>query len=82
MKNPPQREAIQRIENEELEHRQIVGEMLTKLDARPQAWRELMMGCIGRTVGVGCFLIGWFLPVYFPGRLESDNIKEYDVAAG
>lgn len=41
-----------------------------------------MMGCIGRTVGVGCFLIGWFLPVYFPGRLESDNIKEYDVAAG
>jgi rubrerythrin len=82
LKNPTERQSIRRIENEELEHRAIVGVMLKKLGDGPQPWRELMMACIGRTVGAACFVIGWFLPMYFAGRLESSNIKEYDVAAG
>lgn len=81
LKNPAERESIRRIENEELEHREIVGVMLKKLEDGPQPWRELMMGCIGRTVGLSCFVIGRFLPMYFAGRLESTNIKEYDIAA-
>ena len=81
LKNPDQRAGIQKIENEELEHREIVGKMLSFLSAKPQPWRELMMAVIGRTVGFACFIIGWFLPMYFAGRLESSNVKEYDVAA-
>src|SRR5215472_13504122 len=81
LKNAEQRSQIQKIENEEWEHRALIGEMLTFLKARPQLWRELLMAAIGRTVGISCYLIGWFFPMYFAGRLESFNWKEYDVAA-
>ncbi len=81
VKNIEQRQRIQQIENEEWAHREIVGKMLAHLGAKPQIWRELMMAIIGRTVGFACYLIGWFLPMYFAGRLESANIKEYEVAA-
>jgi rubrerythrin len=81
VKNSEQRKQIQNIESEEWAHREIVGKMLTFLGARPQPARELLMAIIGRTVGFACYLIGWFLPMYFAGRLESANIKEYEVAA-
>lgn len=81
IKNLEQRQRIQQIENEEWAHREIVGKMLDHLGAKPQIWREIMMATIGRTVGLACYLIGWFLPMYFAGRLESANIKEYEVAA-
>jgi len=55
--------------------------MLTFLGDGPQKPRELMMAIIGRTVGLACFVIGSFLPMYFAGRLESANIKEYENAA-
>lgn len=76
-----QREQIRTIEEEEIEHREIVGRMLSSLSAKPQLWRECMMATIGRTVGFACYLIGWFLPMYFAGRLEHDNVNEYGVAA-
>jgi rubrerythrin len=76
-----QRAAIQKIENEEWAHRAVVGIMLSQLNARPQWWREIMMAVIGRTVGFSCFIIGWFLPMYFAGRLEGTNIKEYEHAS-
>jgi len=81
IKNAEQRAHIQKIEKEEWDHRAIVGEMLKFLEAKPQPWRELMMAVIGRTVGFSCYLIGWFLPMYFAGRLESVNWREYEVAA-
>jgi rubrerythrin len=81
LKDPELRRRIQIIELEEWEHRQIVGRMLSFLSARPQSWRELTMATIGRTVGIACFIIGWFLPMYFAGRLEHANVNEYLVAA-
>ncbi len=81
VKNIEQRQRIQKIENEEWAHREIVGQMLSFLGSRPQILRELQMATIGRTVGFACYIIGWFLPMYFAGRLESANIKEYEVAA-
>ncbi len=81
VKNPDQRASIQKIENEEWSHREIVGKMLDYLGSAPQKPRELIMATIGRTVGFSCYLIGWFLPMYFAGRLESANIEEYENAA-
>jgi demethoxyubiquinone hydroxylase (CLK1/Coq7/Cat5 family) len=81
LKDSEQRRQIQKIESEEWAHRAIVGEMLSFLGARPQVLREIIMAVIGRTVGCSCYIIGWFLPMYFAGRLESANIKEYEVAA-
>ncbi len=72
---------IQKIENEEWHHREKVGDILATLDARPSKTKEIKMQIIGRTIGFACHLIGWFLPMYFAGRLESQNIKEYADAA-
>ncbi len=81
LRDPQQRVGIQKIESEEWAHREIVGEMLTFLGDGPQKPREWMMATIGRTIGLTCFVVGWFLPMYFAGRLESANIKEYENAA-
>jgi len=81
VKNTEERAAIQKIENEEWVHRKRVGEMLASLGAAPRKLRELKLWVIGRTIGISCHLIGWFLPMYFAGRLESGNVIEYQVAA-
>jgi rubrerythrin len=77
-----ERGQIQRIEEEEWTHRREVGSMLGELGAAPVRSKEMRTWMIGRTLGIGCHLIGWFLPMYFAGRLESGNAAEYDTAAG
>ncbi len=32
---------------------------------------------IGRLISFSCHVIGWFMPFYFAGRLESGNVCEY-----
>ena len=32
---------------------------------------------IGKIISMSCYLIGWFMPMYFAGRLESGNVNEY-----
>lgn len=76
-----ERAAIQKIEREEWVHRQRVGEILAGLGAAPRMLREIKMWIIGRTIGISCHVIGWFLPMYFAGRLESGNVVEYKDAA-
>lgn len=81
VKNPHERAAIQKIEREEWVHRNRVGEMLARLGAQPGKFLEVKLWMIGGTIGLACRLIGWFLPMYFAGRLESGNVIEYQVAA-
>lgn len=81
VKDEQEKERIQQIEQEEWEHRATVGDMLEKLGEKPQYWRELLMGFIGKSASIGCFVSGWFLPMYFAGKLENDNVREYDTAA-
>jgi demethoxyubiquinone hydroxylase (CLK1/Coq7/Cat5 family) len=81
VKNESERAAIQKIELEEWIHRKRVGEMLAGLGARPKNLREAKMWVTGRTIGAACHVIGWFLPMYFAGRLESGNVIEYETAA-
>jgi len=76
-----ERTEIRTIEEQEWAHRELVGKMLESLGAKPQFWREIMMTCIGKIVSLACFLIGWFMPMYFAGRLESANIEEYERAS-
>src|SRR6266404_5199271 len=81
VKNENERASIRSIELEEWLHRKRVGAMLASLSARPRRLREGKMWLIGRTIGAACHLIGWFLPMYFAGRLESGNVIEYETAA-
>src|SRR5438445_8590663 len=80
VKNENERASIRKIELEEWFHRKCVGKMLASLSARPRRLREAKMWLIGRTIGAACHLIGWFLPMYFAGRLESGNVIEYETA--
>jgi demethoxyubiquinone hydroxylase (CLK1/Coq7/Cat5 family) len=76
-----EKEMVYIIEDEEWAHRRQVREMLDYLGSRPQMMRELLMRVMGRGIGLSCYLTGWFLPMYFAGRLEGDNVCKYETAA-
>ncbi len=81
LRDSPEKTRIKEIEAEEWEHRERVCHWLEKLDAKPRPFRERVFWTIGRTLGATCFLSGWFMPMYFAGRLESGNVIEYEDAA-
>jgi rubrerythrin len=76
-----EKKQIKIIEAEEWTHRENVRKWLTELGAEPRRLREAVFWTIGRSLGVLCFVSGWFFPMYFAGRLESQNILEYEEAA-
>ncbi len=77
----PEKTRIEKIENEEWQHRETVARWLDHFDAKPLKLREMLFWTIGRTVGLACFVAGWFMPMYFAGRLEGGNVVEYEEAA-
>jgi demethoxyubiquinone hydroxylase (CLK1/Coq7/Cat5 family) len=76
-----ERERIRQIEDEEWVHREKVKVIMAALAVAPMQSREKLMWTIGRVLGLFCHLAGWFLPMYFAGRLESGNVVEYETAA-
>jgi rubrerythrin len=78
---PDERAAIRKIEEDELHHRRLIGEMLAGLGSGPYKRRELRATIIGRTLEFLCHVTGWLAPMYGAGRLESRNIREYETAA-
>jgi rubrerythrin len=76
-----ERERIQLIEQEELHHRALVGEILLSLEAAANPGRERRAAAIGRTLSALCHVTGWVAPMYGAGKLESRNIREYENAA-
>ncbi len=81
LRDSPERERIKEIEAEEWDHRRRVGKWLENLGAKPRNVREKIFWTIGRTLGLTCHVSGWFMPMYFAGRLESQNSIEYEDAA-
>lgn len=79
--DPREKAHIRKIEDEEWAHRENVGRWLAELGAAPRRMREKVFWTIGRFLGLTCFVSGWFMPMYFAGRLESQNTKEYEDAA-
>src|SRR4029078_1543430 len=79
--HPDQNARIKTIEEEECDHRRLVGEMLTSLKAGPDKVREIRATLLGRALGFMCHLSGWFAPMYSAGKLERGNIVEYETAA-
>jgi demethoxyubiquinone hydroxylase (CLK1/Coq7/Cat5 family) len=75
-----QRDEVRRIEQAEIHHRRLVGEMLVDLGAAPRRTREALMATIGRVFGSLCFVTGWFGPMYAAGRLEGQNVDQYRAA--
>ena len=72
---------VRRIVEDEVRHRRRVGEMLVTLELAPDPYREWKMNAVGQTISVVCHLFGWFIPMWGAGRLEAQNIVEYEHAA-
>ncbi|HVE57899.1 MAG TPA: demethoxyubiquinone hydroxylase family protein [Pyrinomonadaceae bacterium] len=82
LKESAEKTQIKKIEQEEWAHRANVRKWLEHLGAQPNALREKIFWTIGRSLGASCYVSGWFFPMYFAGRLESQNVQEYVEAAG
>jgi demethoxyubiquinone hydroxylase (CLK1/Coq7/Cat5 family) len=82
LKESGEKTHIKKIEAEEWTHRANVARWLAALGAKPRKLREAVFWTIGRSLGLTCRVSGWFLPMYFAGRLESGNAQEYVDAAG
>lgn len=72
-----ERMAIEKIEREEWEHRELVLGIMSAHGVAPSRRIELEYAMIGRIIAASCFVIGWFPAMYFAGRLESGNVNEY-----
>ncbi len=81
VRSPTEQKEIQKIQQEELEHRECIGRFLVALGARPNPRREFIFTCIGKTISLLCRIGGWFIPMYGAGKLERGNIVEYENAA-
>ena len=69
--------AILQIEADEWEHRGEVLKIMKEHEIPLSKWYEIKYQIIGRTISYSCHVIGWFMPMYFAGRLESGNVEEY-----
>lgn len=77
VKNKEEKLAIKQIEIDEWHHRKCVLEIMNEYNIPVSKWYEIKFAIIGRTIGFSCHLIGWFMPFYFAGSLESGNVCEY-----
>ncbi len=71
--------AIRQIELDEWNHREEVLKIMKQYAIPVSRKYEFQFGVIGKTISFSCYVIGWFMPYYFAGRLESGNVCEYFV---
>lgn len=72
-----EKEAIRTIEEDEWDHRASVLKIMQEHDITVSRYYEIKFLLIGKLISFGCYVIGWFMPFYFAGRLESGNVCEY-----
>lgn len=77
VRDASQRVAIQKIEADEWNHRHVVREIMRTYEIPISKYYELKYHMIGKLISFSCHVIGWFMPFYFAGRLESGNVCEY-----
>jgi len=77
VKNTDEKRAIKQIEDDEWNHRKEVLQLMQQYDVPVSKYYEVRFHVIGRLISASCYVIGWFMPFYFAGRLESGNVCEY-----
>ena len=77
VKNPDEKVAIKQIEMDEWQHRETVLAIMKQHAIPPSRYYEIKYHVIGKIISCSCYVIGWFMPYYFAGRLESGNVCEY-----
>ena len=77
VKDKNQKKEIHQIELDEWSHRDEVLKIMNDFEIPISRWYELKFYIIGKIISGSCYIIGWFMPFYFAGRLESGNVCEY-----
>src|ERR1043166_6467840 len=77
VKSKEEKAAIRQIEMDEWNHRREVLEIMQRYKVPVSRYYEFRFYIIGKTISLGCYVIGFFMPFYFAGRLESGNVCEY-----
>ncbi len=79
LKDPTAKAAVRQIENDEWDHRRNLAGILRTYGIPVSRFFEAKYYVIGRFISTSCHFIGWFMPYYFAGKLESGNVCEYFV---
>ncbi len=79
VRDTAQKTAIRQIELDEWGHRETVLKIMNRYEIPVSRWKEWKFYVIGKIISASCYVIGWFMPYYFAGRLESGNVCEYFV---
>ena len=77
VKKKEEKIAIRQIELDEWNHRNDVLKIMKQYEVTVSRYYEFRFHLIGKIISYSCYLIGWFMPFYFAGRLESGNVCEY-----
>lgn len=77
VKSKEEKIAIRQIELDEWNHRAEVLAIMKQYNVPVSTFYEVKFWIIGKLIAVSCYVIGWFMPFYFAGRLESGNVCEY-----
>ena len=77
VKNNEEKKSIKQIEMDEWNHRREVLSLMQQYDVPVSKNYEARAHIIGKVISASCYVIGWFMPFYFAGRLESGNVCEY-----
>ncbi len=77
VKSPVEKTAIRQIEEDEWNHRREVLGIMQYYGIPVSRWYEIRFAVIGKVISTSCHVIGWFMPYFFAGKLESGNVCEY-----
>lgn len=79
VKSREEKIAINEIEDDEWNHRKEVLLIMQQYDIPISKYYEFKFHVIGKIISGSCYVIGWFMPFFFAGKLESGNVCEYFV---
>jgi hypothetical protein len=77
IKDKEQKIAVRQIELDEWNHRKEVLTIMQQYNIPVSKFYEFRFHVIGKIISASCYVLGWFMPYYFAGRLESGNVCEY-----
>ena len=77
VKDKAEKIAIRQIETDEWNHRKEVLSIMKQYHIPVSKYYEIRFYIIGKIISTSCYIIGWFMPFYFAGKLESGNVCEY-----
>jgi hypothetical protein len=79
LRDPVAKAAVKQIEIDEWDHRRHVLAIMQRYDIPVSRAYEIRYYLIGKLIAGSCYVIGWFMPYFFAGKLESGNVCEYFV---